>query len=383
MAITSYEKNGKRLWKVYVNIRSKESPSLRAQRRLLDITSEREALAEEKKLLRTLTEQLAKLEGKGITWGAALGRWEMAMRSDPANPYVETTIIDNLASLRKWTDTWLHRAASELNKADGREILLRLKESGRSKGYLKHVKSTINVIFTWGIENRIIRGVHESPVKGVSIDTRLEERVPEVLTIEEMKRLLRDAKSFGHHWYSVWAMALLTGMRSGELFALLWSDVDFENRRITVNKSYNGRRREVKSTKNGKWRTIPVSPELLELLVDLKAHSDRDHVLPRLEGWDDGRQAEILRKFCIGIGIRSIRFHALRACFATQLLANDIAPARVMKVCGWEDLKTMQHYVRLAGIEERGATDALKILPSDEACMGEVVKLLDFKNSRK
>jgi len=53
-----------------------------------------------------------------------------------------------------------------------------------------------------------------------------------------------------------------------------------------------------------------------------------------------------------------------------------------MKVCGWQDLKTMQHYIRLAGVDERGATDTLKILPSDEACMGEVVRIFDFKNSR-
>jgi integrase len=172
-------------------------------------------------------------------------------------------------------------------------------------------------------------------------------------------------------------------MRNGELYALLWTDVDFQNRRITLSKSYNARRREIKSTKSGKWRTIPISTELLKLLTQLKVNSKGwEYVLPRLMGWSEGRQAEILRKFCLGIGLRSIRFHALRAYFATQLLAHDIAPARVMKVCGWQDLKTMQHYVRLAGIDERGATEPIKVLPSDDACMGEVVKILDFKASR-
>jgi len=28
-----------------------------------------------------------------------------------------------------------------------------------------------------------------------------------------------------------------------------------------------------------------------------------------------------------------------------------------MKICGWSDLKTMQYYVRLAGVDERVATD--------------------------
>ncbi len=142
--------------------------------------------------------------------------------------------------------------------------------------------------------------------------------------------------------------------------------------------------RAVKTTKSGKWRTVPISTELHSFLVELKAQAKgREHVLPRLSGWDEGRQADILRKFCYGIGIRSIRFHALRACFATQLLAHDVAPARVMKICGWEDLKTMQHYVRLAGVDEKGATEPLRMIPSDEACMGEVVRLMDFRASKK
>jgi integrase len=79
--------------------------------------------------------------------------------------------------------------------------------------------------------------------------------------------------------------------------------------------------------------------------------------------------------FCKGIGLPSIRFHALRACFATQLMAHNIAPARVMKICGWRDLKTMECYVRLAGIDERGATDCLQLLASDAEAMGKVVQL--------
>jgi integrase len=164
-------------------------------------------------------------------------------------------------------------------------------------------------------------------------------------------------------------MALLTGMRNGELHALEWSDVDFENSKISVNKSYNTRFKVVKSTKAGYWRTVPISSELRSLLAVLKVDSERigrRQVLPRLTTWTLGFQARELRRFCNGIGLPSIRFHTLRACFSTQLIRSGVPPIQIQKICGWRDLKTMQRYIRLAGIEIEGATEALKVLPVEE-----------------
>jgi integrase len=113
------------------------------------------------------------------------------------------------------------------------------------------VKNTINVVYNWAIEQQYIRNVQSSPVQGLKVRGEKEERVPEILTIEQIRDLLLKAKIFNHKWYPIWATALLTGMRNGELHALLWSDVDLEKRRIIVSKSYNTRTRSVKSTKSG------------------------------------------------------------------------------------------------------------------------------------
>jgi integrase len=388
MAITKYEKDSQIFWKVYLNLRHPENSTLRAQRMVRGIESEKLAEVLEKKLLRELSSELAKKASQGITWEELLSRWELGVRRERTTEekqnqtYAKTTITDYASVAMKWTSDWLKKPASGITKADGRAVLEAMKSSAKTKGYIKYTQGVIARIFDWGAEHRLIPGNLDNPIRGIRIEYREEEKAPEILTIDEMKRLLRDAQALHHDWYPVWAMALLTGMRNGELYALLWSDIDFENLRITVSKSYQTRGRYVKSTKSGKWRTVPISSELLALLTELKVHSEnRENVLPRLETWGRGGQAKVLRTFCKGIGIKSVRFHALRACFATQLLAHDIAPARVMKVCGWQDMKTMQHYVRLAGVDERGATEALKILPSDAACMGEVVKILDFKAS--
>lgn len=383
--IKQYQANEEVLWMVYVNIRSKDQPDVRVQKRTYGLKTEAAANAEEKRLYKELTQLLLQKCVKGRSWDSVLGRWELAMREDGNHfPYSGTTIKDYVSCLMRWTSAWLKKPANDLTKADGREMLTAMEREGKSRNYRKNVKYMVNVIFKWGIEERLITGVHTSPVDGLKLSHDMQEKIPDILTIEEIRRLLQEARNLNHEWYPIWATALLTGMRSGEMHALLWSDVDLTNRKITVSKSYNNRLNVVKSTKAGYWRTVPISDELFTLLMQLKETAGNNaHVLPRFWEWTKGQQAEILRKFCIGIGIRSVCFHALRACFATQLLAHDIAPARVMKICGWRDLKTMQRYVRLAGIDEKGATQVLKVLPSDMAVMAEVVNLFAFKNEKK
>ena len=48
-----------------------------------------------------------------------------------------------------------------------------------------------------------------------------EEKAPDIFTLEEIRKFLTAAKALKHHWYPIWAFAILTGMRSGELHALL------------------------------------------------------------------------------------------------------------------------------------------------------------------
>jgi integrase len=87
-----------------------------------------------------------------------------------------------------------------------------------------------------------------------------------------------------------------------------------------------------------------------------------EYNLPKIIHWKQGQQAKVLKKFCYEIGLPSIKFHTLRACFPTNLISQGIEPIKVMKVCGWMDLKTMSYYIRLSGIDKAGITDRLKVL---------------------
>src|SRR5690606_10176388 len=116
---------------------------------------------------------------------------------------------------------------SEITKAHIRNVLVRMEEEGRSKSHQKKLKIIIHRIFMWAIDEGIIKGMVTSPASGMKFQRR-EEKQPEILTIDAIVRLLTAAKTLENPWYPIWAMALLTGMRSGELYALEWSDVNFE-----------------------------------------------------------------------------------------------------------------------------------------------------------
>lgn len=362
MAISNYmTEEGAKEFAVYVNLRSRPMPHLRFQKRVRGIKTKTEAQRIEKNLIKELALKVAHSEGHGFTWRMVVDKWASFVESPYCmdRKYNPSTIKDYVSMMRTWTKDWLDIPASVLSRGDGREVLDQVLLSGRTKAFQKRLKNTINMIFNWGIETKIIRGVNNSPVFGVKI-TLKEDKKPEILKLDEIRLLLREAREQQHPWYSVWAVALLTGMRSGELFALKWSDVDFEKGLITVQRSYNKRTKEFKSTKAGYWRTVPISSELDILLRDLRAGDE--FVLPRIDAWTQGQQAKVLKSFCREISIPEVKFHTLRACFATQLIADGVEPIKVMKVCGWQDLKTMARYLRLSGVEEKGVTDGLRLL---------------------
>lgn len=382
MAVKTYEENGKKLWMVYVNVRHATAPGVRKQRTIKGLKSESAALQEEKKQLQLLTAELLAEADLGPTWGEVIDAWELDFRTSEHPPIARATFDDHLSLLRRWTFVFENVRMKEIGRAEVKQLLNRIEREGKSRSFTIKLKAGINRVFNWAIDEGKVKGISVLPTDGLKVGKLVEDRPPEILNIEEIRGLLVQAKKLEHPWYPIWAVALLTGMRSGELQALLWTDVDFTKSMITVSKSFDKRTRKIKTTKAGYWRNVPISDELKSFLLKLrKVNTGVKHVLPQFNVWKKGEQARVIRAFCKGMGLPSIRFHTLRACFATQLLANNIAPARVMKICGWKDLKTMERYVRLAGIDERGATDTLK-LGTDEDAMAEVIDLFKFKADR-
>jgi integrase len=372
---------GEITYTAYVHLRSKIDPSIRIQRQVTSIQKKAEAESISRRLIREAAHELAMRESRECTWSELVGEYELYQRKEAqrergiAN---SETIKDNIAAIRKWTSAWGPRPVSALTEYDIRDVLDLMMADGKSNSHQRKVKQVMSKIFSFAIAKRKVNNLRSNPATMVKLGRKYEP-IQEVLNADQIRILLRKAREWERNWYYVWALALFSGMRNGELYALKWTDVDWERRLMKVSRSFSVRHKLFKTTKSGAWRDIPISAELMIVLKELKLLTgSSEFVLPRMWQWSQGQQAEVLRKFCIQIGLPSVRFHALRASFATALLSRNVAPIAVMKIAGWRDLKTMAHYVRLAGVEIAGATESLKFLTEEET-MATVSVLFDPK----
>lgn len=371
MTINVYTKDGETRYRARVQIQSTRYPEIRPSEQVSGIKSLPEAQKLNAKLEREVQRKVFEMEARrtvaGQTWNGVLDHWFETQKRIrvPFGSISETSLIDYYQGLKKWMAAYDHTPCADISSLDLMQLFNEMADKGVSLGHRRKLRTKIKSVFDHGMQAGLVSMVR-NPTHDLTLK-KSEEKKPEILTIGEIRKLVELAFAHKHEWRHVWALALLTGMRNGELFALQWSDVDWEQKLVTVSRAFNSRKKEISSTKAGYWRDVPLSQDCIRLLHELRQITgSSQYIFPRLSRWENGIQAMVLRTFCLEHGLPSVRFHTLRACFGTQLLRQGVPAAIVMKIAGWKDLKTMQGYIRLAGVEVAGATDKLSVLPPEE-----------------
>ena len=161
---------------------------------------------------------------------------------------------------------------------------------------------------------------------------------PPAATCDEEKILKSD-----HPWLFP-LVALLTGLRKGEILALQWKDVDFEEKTISVTKSVEhiNNRPYIKppKTESGN-RLVPLLTILAERLAPLK--SKPNHYIFS----DDGgisplhkqRYNRLYQLYSESVGI-SCTAHQLRHSYATITVEEDVNPKDLQNALGHADIST-------------------------------------------
>lgn len=366
MAIRKVIDAGKPKYEVFVKIRDNAGKQITRRKRWFG--NERDARKAEFDLRR-------ELEGRktNIFWKT----WIEQVLEKYRLQYRPSTLHNYKHSLNKWFNpVWNDKFLDEIKPSDVHNVIFencKYTSSYTQRGLLKIVKRVFNLAIEEGILTR-------NPAVGIRV--RCADANQGILNRNEVEILLTEARKAEHRFFPHWTFALLTGMRSGELYSLRWNDVDLVTGKISINKAWTKLNGEG-PTKTAKVRLCPISLECRKFLGELRTtfSEKSEFVLPRLWEWDQGDQAKILKSFCLEIGITQIKFHDLRATFITQLLNNGVPLSKVMAVVGHSSLKTTQGYLRLSGKDIEGATEDLNItVPQKELPRDNVVNLVEMPN---
>ena len=324
---------------------------------------------------RVFNELVIQLENK--IKAKIIPNWEVFLES-----YSQSLNVQDLREKTKYTRTvvlkkhtlpdWNDKLIDEITTTEILNLLhLKFSEHSEAhkKFFIKCIRSVFNYAFECGHINR-----NPTPL----LKFKANDKIRSVLNEEQIKILLRKAQEVSWEWYPHYALAVYTGMRNGELYALTWDKVDIEKRLIRVDLSWSDKD-GYKSTKSGDDRVLEIPEPLVPTLQELKIKSaGNDFVLPRLVKWDKGEQARYLRLFLQMAKLPLIRFHDLRSSWATLLLGKGVAPAKVMSMGGWKDMDTMMIYMRKAGIDIKGSTSVLNNMETHG--LSDAI-VLDFKSN--
>ena len=154
-----------------------------------------------------------------------------------------------------------------------------------SKNYVDSIVASTNMIFKYAYEMRLIKALPSEsikrPKKKVSVEELEDIEInKKFLEKDELFQFLEVAKY--HHSpqnsFEVFTTLAYTGMRAGELLALKWSDIDFENNTISITKTYynpnnNKKHYQILTPKTeSSIGKISVDPHVIQLLKDYKVN---------------------------------------------------------------------------------------------------------------
>lgn len=213
-------------------------------------------------------------------------------------------------------------------------------------------KKSVNLYLTV-LRTMLTKAVHweyldKSPMDRIKL-LRVDPRDPDFYSEQEMQELLMGIKDDFPEHYPFFLTAFSTGMRHGELRALQWKDIDFDNGIIRVRR--NMWRHQTGSPKGRRARNIPMHSYLKATLRAHHEFNPRTRYVFSLSdkapyGINGGRK--VMKRVCENISLRRLRFHDIRHTFASQLVMKGQPIRVVQELLGHSDLKTTEIYAHLA-----------------------------------
>ncbi len=247
------------------------------------------------------------------------------------------------AQVTKWIAPVLKRKpVLEVTPADCQRVIARCLDEGLMESSTREIQVRGRAIFEWARTH--VRAVRENPWDSVE-KVRPPKAEVVYLRRDEVHALLRHAKDRR----LLFLVAVLCGLRKGELAALRWTDISWmegPHGTLRVRRSW-----DKEYPKDKEARAIPLHADLAAELAAARKLSKSELVFPsprggvRAKNWDATR---LLHRAATRAGIRlpeGCVFHTLRTSFLTAIVSDsqgDLDAAQ--KLAGHSSLQTTSRY---------------------------------------
>ncbi len=245
----------------------------------------------------------------------------------------------------------------QITPFDIEKLIISMKKGKNARGTayapatIKHQLVLLSRLFTLAAQWNMYTGLN--PCQKVK-KPKLNNQITEYLTEDELTRLFDTLVTWPNRMsVSFIKFALYTGLRRGELFKLMWRDVDFERQSITI------RDTDSQSGPKGKRDLVlPLSNKALEVLQTIPKEHDTLFVFYGRNGEQrtdfKGPWARIKKAADVP---EQFRLHGLRHHFASSLVSAGTDLYTVSKLLTHKDITTTQRYAHLADKALRDAVN--------------------------
>lgn len=207
---------------------------------------------------------------------------------------------------------------------------------------------TLGQIFKYSVRKRYC---DYNPVRDIEKPKVTAKKHIEVLKPEEIRALLKHTED--QEVRTLFALAVMSGMREGELLGLKWTDIDWFNCQVNVKRTFNHGHFFEPKTRTSR-RAIDLGPSIMKSLKEWQIacpSTELNLVFPNQAGKPMDARNMVNRYFVPALRrakLRGIRFHDLRHTFASLLIDQGEHPKYIQAQMGHASINvTMDTYGHL------------------------------------
>jgi integrase len=309
-----------------------------------------------------------------ITFSDYSDKW--LKRRELSGDLAESTLVKNRRQLKilkaQFGEDYLH----EITKPIAEDGLLEIKHSRNSKPLSGTYMSQIYVLFKAVMESAfdddLIPRNPLDKIKPPKIDTKKRKAVP----FETLLRFLYALENLPMDSHTVGIrIAVLAGLRRGELIALTWNDISGDT--IHVRHSLGEHDRKYKDPKTSAGiRDVPIPIQLVQILqqwesiqseqlaaLGIKQTLSTPIVTSSIGGFTHPQNLDRWwRNTRARLGLDGVVIHELRHTYLTYLASSGAGVQTLKDLGGWSDIGMANTYIHTDDAANRRAVKALEIL---------------------